>query len=99
MVGAAGRHRVEIGFLIDPRFVVEAAGDGFVIRDDRAAVLRIRHEGPLAGWVETGRLAPERGWHSPAFGIRAPAPRLVFAGEMKVGAPAAFDMTISPKGP
>lgn len=99
LAGPPGRHRVEIGFLVDPRFVVEAAGQGFVVRDDRAVVLRISHDGPLAGWVETGRLAPERGWHSPAFGVRAPAPRLVFAGEMAVGRPAAFELLVSPRGP
>ena len=86
--------RVEIGFLVSPAFSVEAAGTGFRIRDERGVVLTIRHAGGLAGWLETGRAGPERGWHSPSFGVRAPAPRIVFAGELSPGREASFDLEI-----
>lgn len=92
--GKPGGQRVEIGFLVSPAFDVEAAGTGFRIRDERGAVLTIRHEGGLAGWLETGRSAPERGWHSPSFGVRAPAPRIVFAGELSAEREAVFELEI-----
>jgi hypothetical protein len=94
LTGAPGDHRVEIGFLVSPHFRVEASGTGFVIRDETATTLSIRHDGPLSGWVETGRTAPERGWHSPGFGVRAPAPRIVFAGELATGTPVVFGLSV-----
>lgn len=96
--GQPSPQRVEIGFLVSPMFEVEAAGTGFRIRDERGVVLTIRHAGGLAGWLETGRSAPERGWHSPSFGVRAPAPRIVFAGELSPGREAAFDLEIHEVG-
>ncbi|WP_281018733.1 MULTISPECIES: alginate lyase family protein [unclassified Minwuia] len=96
--GHAAPQRVEIGFLVSPTFEVEAAGTGFRIRDERGVVLTIRHAGGLAGWLETGRSGPERGWHSPSFGVRAPAPRIVFAGELTVGREAVFDLEIHEVG-
>ncbi len=96
--GHSAPQRVEIGFLVSPAFEVEAAGTGFRIRDERGVVLTIRHAGGLAGWLETGRSGPERGWHSPSFGVRAPAPRIVFAGELSAGREAVFELEIHEVG-
>lgn len=94
LVGPPGEYRVEIGFLVSPGFRVVADGSGFSIRDDQGEVLGIGHEGLLSGWIETGRTAPPRGWHSPSFGIRAPAPRIVFAGQLATGREAVFRLTL-----
>jgi len=93
--GPRGDHRVEIGFLVSPQFQVDATGTGFAIRSERGTVLTIQHDGALPGWVETGRTRPERGWHSPSFGVREAAPRVVFAGQLEVGEEARFRLIIA----
>ena len=92
LVGRAGAERVEVGFLVAPEFGVVADQNGFLIRGQERTWLQIRHDNGLAGWVETGRTEPERGWHSPSFGVRQPTPRIVFAGEIQVGAAIHFDL-------
>ena len=41
-------------------------------------------------------LGVRRGWFSPAFGIKTPAPRLVFRGEVRAGEPCRFILTLLP---
>ncbi|WP_416898704.1 MAG: heparinase II/III family protein [Minwuia sp.] len=94
LTGARGVHRVEIGFLVSPRFEVEAVGTGFAVRGDEGVVLAILHEGGLPGWVETGRTRPERGWHSPSFGVREPAPRIVFSGQVATDQDCVFRLVV-----
>lgn len=94
LVGSGGVERVEVGFLVAPDLSIVSAAGGWVIEDGRTRLLYIRHEGPLKGWVERGIATTKRGWHSPGFGRRVPAPRLVFAGKMWHGAPAKFTLAI-----
>lgn len=95
VIGRIGVNRVEVGFLVSPEFRVDAISGGFVVCDEGKAVLRLTHDGPLAGWVETGRLNPRRGWHSPRFGVRKPAPRIVFAGEIATDREAVFILELN----
>jgi hypothetical protein len=92
--GPRGEHRVEIGFLVSPEYEVEAMGTGFSVRSGKQTVLRLMNESSLSGWVETGRTRPERGWHSPSFGVRQPAPRIVFAGQLATDEPATFRLVV-----
>lgn len=92
--GQRGNHRVEIGFLVSPEFEVEAMGTGFAVRSGKQTVLSLLNESSLSGWVETGRTRPERGWHSPSFGVRQPAPRIVFAGQLATDEPASFRLVV-----
>ncbi len=94
LTGSRGDHRVEIGFLVSPDFEVEAMGTGFAVRSGKQTVLSILNESSLSGWVETGRTRPERGWHSPSFGVRQRAPRIVFAGQLATDEPAAFRLVV-----
>jgi hypothetical protein len=94
LIGSGGVERVEVGFLVAPDLSIISASGGWVIGDGRARLLYIRHEGPLKGWVERGAESGRRGWHTPGYGRRAPAPRLVFAGKMWHGATAKFTLAI-----
>jgi len=94
LLGSGGVERVEVGFLVAPDLGIVSAAGGWVIGDGRTRLLYIRHEGPLKGWVERGIETSKRGWHSPGFGRRVPAPRLVFAGKMWHGVTAKFTLAI-----
>lgn len=94
LIGRHGDYRVEIGFLVSPEFEVEAMGTGFAVRAGKQTVLSLLNESGLSGWIETGRTRPERGWYSPSFGVRQPAPRIVFAGQMATDEPAAFRLVV-----
>lgn len=94
LAGGRGDHRVEIGFLVSPDFQVEARGTGFAVLSGKQPVLTLMNESGLSGWVETGRTRPERGWHSPSFGVRQPAPRIVFAGQLAADEPASFRLVV-----
>ncbi len=83
----SGRWPVQIGFLVAPDLTIQGDGKVWRVRDGDRDVLRLSHDGPLVGQVETGG---DAGWYSAAFGHREPAPRLVFAGEMSAGEPVSF---------
>jgi len=95
LLGAGGVERVEIGFLFAPDLSVTTAGGWWVASAGGRPLLRVRHEGGLKGWVERGMESPKRGWYSPAFGVKVPAPRLVFTGKMWAGAAARFVVTLA----
>jgi hypothetical protein len=90
LIGTGGVERVEIGFLFAPDLAIANVAGGWLISADGRPLLRLHHEGGLKGWVERGMESPKRGWYSPAFGVKVPAPRLVFAGKMWAGATARF---------
>jgi hypothetical protein len=90
LIGTGGVERVEIGFLFAPDLTVQNLAGGWLISAEGRPLLRLHHEGGLKGWVERGMESPKRGWYSPAFGVKVPAPRLVFAGKMWAGATARF---------
>lgn len=94
LTGQPGDNRVEIGFLVSPALEVTSMGAGFAIRDGQQTLLRIFNDSELPGWIETGRTQPERGWYSPSFGIRQPAPRIVFAGQLATGQAVDFRMVV-----
>lgn len=94
LTGQPGDNRVEIGFLVSPALEVTSTGTGFVIRCGQQTLLKILNDSALPGWVETGRTQPERGWHSPSFGIRQPAPRIVFAGRLTTGQAVDFRLVV-----
>ena len=94
LLGSGGVERVEIGFLLHPALDIVASSSGWVVSRDGRQLLDIRHIGGLKGWVESGLEEPKRGWYSPRFGSKLPAPRLVFAGKMWHEAPAQFVFSI-----
>ena len=94
LLGSGGVERVEIGFLLHPSLTIVASSSGWVISLGGRQLLDIRHVGGLKGWVESGLEEPKRGWYSPRFGGKEPAPRLVFAGKMWHEAPAQFIFTL-----
>lgn len=94
LVGVGGVERVEVGFLIAPELEVATAAGGWVVQDRGRRLLYLRHEGPLKGWLERGLETPKRGWYSPSFGLRQPAPRICFAGKMWPGVSATFILSV-----
>jgi hypothetical protein len=72
-------HDVELFFHFSERCVVDAAGGGFVARQEGVAV---RIDLPCAEKSSVrlyrGSLAPRHGWRSPAFDVRIEAPTVVW---------------------
>jgi hypothetical protein len=98
LLGDGSTEQVEIGFLFAPdlSLVSERGGSAvWQVMAGNRTVLRLIHEGPFKGWVERGMEQPKRGWYSPAFGRKVPAPRLVFAGALPVGTAAKFILEVS----
>jgi len=82
LVGAARPLPVEIGFLIHPELSVTHGDAGWTIADGTRVLAVIAGGAPLAASLERGVSSPRRGWCSPAFGARMPAPRLVLRGDL-----------------
>lgn len=82
LVGTGPPRRVEIGFLIHPALTVYGANTAWRIAEHGRTILTIEHHGPLQGEIQRGLASPARGWYSPAFGRKVPAPRLAFTGEL-----------------
>lgn len=82
--GKTACYPVEIGFQFHPETKVEGGARLWTIYDRRGrALMNMEAQGKfLRGCVQQGALAPARGWYSPTFGSKAPAPRLVFTGDM-----------------
>jgi hypothetical protein len=74
-------HRVELCFQFAPLEVV--LGDGLRAhaqgRDGRALLLQPFADVPLRAELHVGRSDPPRGWVSPVYGQRRPAPMVVYA--------------------
>jgi len=69
-VEGKGRHAVEIRLHIHPGFQVDGDGPRAVVRDrDRQQVMEITLPGE-------GRIAVQRGWYCPEFGVRLECPVL-----------------------
>jgi hypothetical protein len=64
---------------------LDEVGNGWVIEVDAGTRCEIRHEGPLGGTLREGEEDPRRGWYSPCFGRKRPAPRLEFSGPLSPG--------------
>ncbi len=63
----------EIGFLIHPALEIERHGDSIYIKKGKNIFLRISHKSPLS-------FSLENAWHSPRFGEKEKASRIVFSG-------------------
>lgn len=94
LVGERSPQDVEIGFTAAPDLSVVNTGDSWHVRDAHRGLLSIRHEGQFEAEVHSGIEAPLGGWHSPRYGSRIPASRLVFRGEMRTNVAAVFTLTI-----
>jgi hypothetical protein len=93
LLGQGADEPVEIGFLIAPNLDLRRTADGWMVSDGEKHLLLIAHMGRLHGRVESGLEKPKRGWHSPVFGQRLAAQRLVFSGRMGAGNRAVFNLT------
>ncbi len=91
--GQGVAEQIEISFLIAPGLDLRRTADGWLVRAGHKPLLLVAHVGRLHGWVESGLEQPKRGWHSPAFGQRLGAQRLVFSGRMGAGDAAVFNLT------
>ncbi len=91
--GTGLEEQIEIGFLVAPGLDVRRNADGWLISEKGKRLLLIAHLGRLHGWVEGALEKPMRSWHSPAFGQRIPAQRLVFTGHIGAGDRAVFNLT------
>ncbi|MBT4690953.1 MAG: alginate lyase family protein [Rhodospirillaceae bacterium] len=85
--------QIEIGFLVAPDLDIHRTADGWQIMEQDKRLLSIAHTGRLHGWVEQALEKPKRGWHSPIFGERLPAQRLIFTGRMGAGDEAIFNLS------
>lgn len=92
--GSGGRHPVNVGFLVHPDLTVHERSGTWVVEVHSRLTLKIAHRGPLRGAVRTGEETPPRGWYSPRFGSKQPAPRLEFAGDLPAGETCRFAFTI-----
>ena len=93
LLGEGTDEQVEIGFLVAPGLDVSHTADGWLVSEDGKRLLLIAHVGRLHGWVESALEEPKRGWHSPAFGQRIAAQRLLFTGRMGAGDEATFNLS------
>ena len=91
--GQGADEQIEIGFLVAPGLDLRRTADGWLVSAGQKRLLLVAHVGRLHGWVESGLERPRRGWHSPAFGRRLAAQRLLFTGRMGAGDRAVFNLT------
>ncbi|MBT4487236.1 MAG: alginate lyase family protein [Rhodospirillaceae bacterium] len=89
--GSGLEEPVEVGFLVAPGLEIHRDADGWLVTENGRRLLLIAHMGRLHGWVEDALEKPMRSWHSPSFGHRLPAKRLVFTGRMGAGDAAVFN--------
>lgn len=93
--GADGSHAVDVGFLLHPDLTVSKKSGAWVVEIDARLRLEIAHHGPLRGAVRRGEENPPRGWYSPQFGSKQPAPRLEFSGQLSEGENSRFDFVFT----
>nr|MBC8239588.1 heparinase II/III family protein [Alphaproteobacteria bacterium] len=90
--GQGTNEEIEIGFLIAPDLKLQYTADGWLVSEHQKRLLLIAPDGDLHGRVDRALEKPKRGWHSPAFGQKLAAQRLVFTGRMGAGDTAAFTL-------
>lgn len=73
-------HRIDVNFQLAPRPVaVEADGWARVQGERSALLIKSFCATPLSSQIRSGALDPPRGWLSPNYGQRVPAPVLTFS--------------------
>ncbi len=80
-LSAAAPHRVAVNFLLHPALTAVADGDEIRIAKDGAALLQLRHTGPLTAAIGHP-LTDAGGWYSPTFGVKLASTRIAFAGTL-----------------
>lgn len=83
---------VEIGFLVHPDLGVTVEGGVARILRGDDLLMEMKAGPDLALSVQKGETAPPAGWHSPRFGEKVPAARIVFS--RRCPAPADFEITL-----
>ena len=78
-LSGTGSHAVEISYLIHPALSVLQQEGGIIIYKETEALLSIHPPPSLLLGVHGGDSAA-CGWYSPGFGVKEPAPRIVFSG-------------------
>ena len=86
---------VEIGFQVAAGLDITHKAEGWLISENGKPLLLIVHTGGLHGRVEGACESPICNWHSPAFGERVPAQRLLFSGQMGTKAANDFNFITS----
>jgi hypothetical protein len=80
-LSAAAPHRVTVTFLLHPALTAVMDGDAIRIARDGAALLRLRHTGPLSTAIGHPGTDPG-GWYSPTFGVKLATTRIAFTGTL-----------------
>ncbi|HEY0836618.1 MAG TPA: heparinase II/III-family protein, partial [Azospirillum sp.] len=97
LLGNARPLPVEIGFLIHPDLTVTPTDAGWAIADAARVLAVITGGAPLTATLERGATNPRRGWCSPAFGARMPAPRLTLRGALGPDDASRVTITVLPE--
>lgn len=84
---AAARHHIEVLFQFAAGVTITARPGGWIhgrTRAGHALWLQCVAATPVAATVGCGELNPPRGWVSPAYGRRVPAPAVAFAADARL---------------
>lgn len=93
---AGGPANVEIGFMVNPALAIVPGRNHVDVQDGSRTLLTIAHDGPLQLALQEGLELPHRGWYSPMFGSKLPAPRVVFHGSLAACARSRVLLTVLP---
>jgi hypothetical protein len=78
-VVGAGEHRVDLRFQLAPMPVAMSAGSWVRVGTESGLLIQAFSSVSLKPMVKEGEIEPRRGWHSPDYGYRAPAPVLIYS--------------------
>ena len=78
-VVGAGEHRVDLRFQLAPMPVAMGAGSWVRVGTESGLLIQAFSSVSLKPMVKEGEIEPRRGWHSPDYGYRAPAPVLIYS--------------------
>ncbi|MGB4100928.1 MAG: alginate lyase family protein [Alphaproteobacteria bacterium] len=84
ILSGSGTHHVKINFLLHPDLTAHHDGHTVRVMHGSKLILRAVYEGPLSCKICAAD-APDGGWYSESFGIKTPAPRLVYEGTLPSG--------------